>query len=187
MLNRAAFRLAMLMVAILALAACGSTASPSANAPAASAAAQASTVPVVLASPSRAASPSPSAAVAVRCDKVPMAFNATKFDLTGAWNGDDGGIYYLRQLGSILWWNGMDGRTGSPSNLGRDWNNVGRGQITGVKIQVEWADVPRGGILGGGTMSLKVADDGTGNVKIVKESETGTGFGNTLWLPCKPG
>ena len=81
----------------------------------------------------------------------------------------------------------MSERGGSPSALGRDWNNVGRGQIKALVIDVEWADVPRGGILGNGTMNLKIEDDGTGNVRISKVSETGSGFGNTLWTPCKPG
>jgi hypothetical protein len=186
-MNHPALLLAALTGAILALAACGTTASPSATASASSGAGQPSAIAAATAGPSRAPSPSPSSAIAVRCDKTPKPFNATKVELTGAWNGDDGGIYYLRQLGSVVWWNGMDGRSGSPANLGRDWSNVGRGQIVGLKIQAEWADVPRGGILGNGTMSLKVVDDGTGNVQITKESETGSGFGNTLWSPCTPG
>ena len=71
--------------------------------------------------------------------------------------------------------------------FGRDWNDVARGEIKSVAIEVEWADVPRGGILGNGTLSLKVEDDGAGSVRIVKVSETGTGFGNTMWTPCTPG
>ena len=47
--------------------------------------------------------------------------------------------------------------------------------------------MPRGGILGDGTLNLKIEDDGTGNLRIVKVSETGGGFGNSSWTPCKPG
>jgi DNA/RNA endonuclease YhcR with UshA esterase domain len=78
-------------------------------------------------------------------------------------------------------------RNGRPSDLGRDWNNVGRGVVDGLTIEAEWADVPRGGILGDGTLNLKIEDDGTGNLRIVKVSETGGGFGNSSWTPCKPG
>ena len=81
----------------------------------------------------------------------------------------------------------MSERAGLPSTLGRDWNNVARGEIKDLAIAVDWADVPRGGILGSGTMNLKIQDDGTGNVRITKVSETGSGFGNTIWTPCKPG
>lgn len=166
------------------IAACGASVSPSQSA-APSASAQASTV--TSASPTRAPSPSPSPAVAAACDKAPKAFNADRVDLTGAWAGDDGGIYYLRQVRMIVWWNGMSGRDGRPADLGRDWNNVARGEIEGLTIQVEWADVPRGRILGDGTLSLKIEDDGTGNIRIAKVSETGAGFGNSLWTPCAPG
>ncbi len=180
-------RLAALTAAILALAACGTTASPAQTVTPSSGGGQSSVAAATSATPTHAQSPSPSAAVAARCDKAPKRFDPTHVDLTGAWSGDDDGIYYLRQMGSVVWWNGMSGRAENPSKLGRDWNNVGRGEIKALKIDVEWADVPRGEILGNGTLSLKIVDDGTGNVQIVKESETGTGFGNNVWTPCTPG
>jgi hypothetical protein len=128
----------------------------------------------------------PTPAVAAACDKTAKAFDAAKIDLTGAWSGDDDGIYYLRQVGAILWWNGMSGRAGTPERLGREWNNVARGEIKGVSVLVDWADMPRGQIQDGGTMTLKIEDDGTGNVEIVKVNETSGDFGNTRWKPCKP-
>ena len=164
--------------------ACGASRSPSQSI-APSPNVQASTA--ASASSTLAPSPSPSPAVAAACVKAPKAFNADRVDLTGAWAGDDGGIYYLRQSRTVVWWNGMSGRGGRPSDLGRDFNNVARGEIGKLTVQVEWADVPRGGILGEGTLNLKIEDDGTGNVRLVKASETGSGFGNSLWTPCKPG
>jgi len=172
-------RISVLLGVVLTLAACGTSASPTGG--------QASPSDASSASPTRGQSPSPTAAVAASCDEAPKPFDPTRLDLTGAWAGDDGGIYYLRQLGSVVWWNGMSGRDGSPSDLGRDWNNVGRGEIKGLVLDVEWADVPRGQILGNGTLSLKVEDDGTGNAQIVKVAETGTGFGNSVWTHCTPG
>jgi hypothetical protein len=173
----------------LLIAACGSSAPSQAGAVSSAAASPAPSVAPASASASHAVAPSPAPtpAVAAVCDKAAMAFDANHVDLTGPWAGDDDGIYYLRQVGSVLWWNGMSGRAGGPSAFGRDFNNVARGQIKALTIDVEWADVPRGGILGNGTLNLKIENDGTKNVRIVKVAETGTGFGNTLWTPCKPG
>lgn len=183
---KTARRFSVLVAATLALAACGSSAPSTSTVAPASSGGQASHAAAPSASAATATA-RPSPAVAAKCDKAPKKFDPSHVDLTGPWAGDDEGIYYLRQEGSILWWNGMSGRAGIPSDLGRDWNNVGRGVIKALKVDVEWADVPRGGILGNGTLSLKIEDDGTGNVHIVKVDETGTGFGNNIWTPCTPG
>jgi hypothetical protein len=160
----------MLLGAIFVLAACATTASPSASVQASAVAEQASQPPELL---------------AVVCASVPKPFSASNINLTGAWAGDDNGVYYLRQLGSVLWWNGMSERDGSPLNLGRVWNNVGRGEINGLQIDVEWADVPRSQDTGQGTLKLNIQDDGTGNIQIVTVDQTG-GFGNHVWTPCSP-
>lgn len=165
-------RISAVMGAILLLAACGTTATPSAT---------------VYASPT--AEPAkPADVLAVVCASVPKPFNPSNINLTGAWAGDDGGVYYLRQLGSVLWWNGMSDRDFSPIDLGRGWNNVGRGVIDGLEIVVEWSDVPRGGTTNNGTLTLNIKDDGTGNIQIVKVREEGEndGFGNNVWTPCLP-
>jgi hypothetical protein len=109
-------------------------------------------------------------------------------DLTGAWSGDDDGIYYLRQLGKTLWWSGMSNRNGVPSQLGRDWNNVATGEIKDdLTIDLDWADVPRGEVMGYGTLLWKIVDDGTGNARLMKLSETGKPFGGSQFTPCRPG
>jgi hypothetical protein len=171
-------------VAILSLVAigCGSSAaSPSASR-------EASPSTAASASPTRSASPSPSPAVGARCDAKKVKFDPAKINLDGPWAGDDAGIYYLRQMGSTLWWNGMSDRARKPEELGRSWNNVGRGTINkDLTVAVDWADVPRGEILGGGTLTLKIEADSSGNIRIVKTAETGTGFGNNVWTPCTPG
>jgi hypothetical protein len=133
--------------------------------------------------------PTSSQEVAAACVPKKTPFNAKNIDLTGPWAGDDFGVYYLRQLGDVVWWNGMSDRDGPPNELGRAWNNVGRGELNSdMTMSVEWADVPRGQILGGGTLAVKVGPDGAGNIQIVKTAETaGTGFGNTVWVPCAPG
>jgi len=170
--------LAFVGVALL-VAACGSA--PLSQASATASAGTAPSISVV-------AAPAPTTpAVAAMCEKIAKPFDAAKIDLTGSWAGDDGGIYFLRQMDSIVWWNGMADRAGSAELLGHAWNNVARGEIKGPSIDVSWADVPRGGILDGGTMKLNVQADGTGNIQIVKVSEQTGDFGNTVWTPCKSG
>lgn len=163
----AAPRLFMLLGAILALAGCSTAASPSPSVGAAASAEQ----------------PGQPDLIAVVCASLPKPFDPNEIDLTGTWAGDDGGVYYLRQIGPVLWWNGMSGRDMGPIGLGRDWNNVGRGMITGLQIEVEWTDVPRGNIYGDGTLLLNIQDDGTGNVEIEKVEGD---FGNNVWTPCLP-
>lgn len=169
-MTAAVLRVSVVLGAILAVAACGITASPSTSVQPAATNEPASQPPELL---------------AVVCQPASNPFDPSDFDLTGAWAGDDGGIYYLRQLGSVLWWNGMSEREGSPFALGRDWNNVGRGVINGLQIDVEWSDVPRSEFVSNGTLTLKIQDDGTGNIQIVTDGETG-GFGNRVWTPCAP-
>lgn len=169
-MTRAVPRISVLFGAILALVACGTTTSPSASVQASATIGPASGEPDLL---------------AVICAPAPKPFDPSDIDLTGAWAGDDDGIYYLRQLGSVVWWNGMSEREGSPMDLGRVWNNVGRGEVDGLQIDAEWADVPRSQDTGQGTLQLGIQDDGTGNVEIVTVNQTGD-FGNRVWTPCLP-
>ena len=174
----------------LALAACGSTASPSVSSStgAASSAVPSAVAPTATSSAAARPSPASSPSVAAACTRRNLKFDPAKIDLTGPWMGDDDGIYYLRQLDKTLWWSGMSERQGPPASLGRDWNNVATGQIKAdLTIELTWADVPRGEIMGRGTLTWKVVDDGTGNVVLTKVSETGTGFGGSRFVPCSPG
>ena len=166
----AAPRISGLLGVILVLAACGTTASPSAN-PRASATPESASAPPDL--------------NAVVCAPVAKPFDPDAIDLTGAWAGNDGGIYFLRQVGSVMWGNGMSGREGSPMDLGREWNNIVRGVIDGLQIDVEWADMPRGEILNHGTSTLNIQDDGRGNIQLVLVSTTGE-FAYQVWTPCLP-
>jgi hypothetical protein len=133
--------------------------------------------------------PSPTPIVGGICTPSPIKFDPkAAIDLTGAWAGDDGGIYYVRQRGTVIWWNGMSSRDAPPASLGLAWNNVGRGEIKGdLTITSDWVDVPRGGIGGYGTVDFKIGPDSAGNVQITKTSETGTGRGDAVWTRCTPG
>ena len=132
--------------------------------------------------------PSSSPLVGAECTPASIPFDADSIDLTGTWAGDDGGVYYVRQLESIVWWNGMSDRDQAPEELGRGWNNVGRGEIQeDLSITSEWADVPRGAVGGSGTVTFQIGADAEGNLQITKTSETGSGRGDRLWTPCTPG
>jgi hypothetical protein len=145
--------------------------------------------PSIAAATSAVPSANPSPAVGAVCTLTPVKFDPTaRIDLTGAWAGNDGGIYYVRQRGNVIWWNGMSSRNDPPESLGRNWNNVGRGEINAdLTIVADWADVPRGLIDGYGTVTFKVGADGAGDVQITKMSETGTGRDDTTWSRCEPG
>jgi hypothetical protein len=104
-------------------------------------------------------------------------------ELTGTWQGDDGAIYYLRQIGSQLWWAGfsVDSSLGaSDLHWGLRFSNVFQGQVSGDTITGDWADVPKGSSLNSGTLTL----NGSAN-QLQRQSETG-GFGATLWNRIAP-
>src|SRR5690242_1767653 len=95
-------------------------------------------------------------------------------NLTGIWTADDGGIYYIRQIGSQVWWAGLGNNGG-----GQNFTNVFRGTMTSANGLTEvvgtWADVPRGSNDGYGNLSLNVLS----TTKIVKLS--GGGFFASIW------
>ena len=90
--------------------------------------------------------------------------------LTGIWNCDDGGKYYLRQLDNTLWW------YGELDPLSPEWSNVARGTINGNTIQMDWADVPKGSIMQSGILKLKLVSSN----EIQAEQKTG-GFAGSRW------
>lgn len=59
-------------------------------------------------------------------------------NITGVWECNDGGLYFIRQVGNQVWWYGESG------DGGVGWSNVFQGYVTGNKIIGRWADVPKG-------------------------------------------
>src|SRR5438552_1105401 len=112
--------LGLVSAGLIVLVGCGATSPSVATGP--PAASPSATTPTLSASSPPAATASASPVVAAVCTLTPIKFDAKVFDLTGAWAGDDGGIYYVRQRGTVVWWNGMSSRDGPPETLGRDWN-----------------------------------------------------------------
>jgi hypothetical protein len=96
-------------------------------------------------------------------------------DLTGKWSCDDDGTYYLRQIGSTIYWYGERTAT-SPQ-----WSNVFVGQIQGNVVSGSWADVPKGQASANGEMRFQISADGNSFDCVYK---TG-GFGGSHWN--KPG
>jgi hypothetical protein len=94
--------------------------------------------------------------------------------LTGIWTSNDGGLYYIRQIGDVIWWLGV-----SPDD-GRTWTNVFHGRLIGDEIVGEWADLPRGEIRNHGTLFVRVKTNPAGETVLEKWISTG-GFGANTW------
>jgi hypothetical protein len=95
---------------------------------------------------------------------MPLVYAAS---LTGTWQGNDGGSYYVRQVGSEVWWFGEN----LPS-----FSNVAYGKISGDKLILTWGDVPKGSIASSGILVLKV----TSSNRLDAVSKTG-GFSGSVW------
>ena len=94
--------------------------------------------------------------------------------MNGVWRANDGGTYFVRQLGSDVWWLGMSG------DNGRTWTNVFRGTRNGNVVSGSWVDVPRGRVAGGGTLTLALSG-GNGVTGFTRTGVTG-GFGGSRWF-----
>jgi S-formylglutathione hydrolase FrmB len=121
--------------------------------------------------------------VAEPCEPARIPFDEEDLGLTGTWAADDGGVYYIRQLGDEIWWNGMSGREGPSSDLGRDLDNVAHGTLKGIVLGLDVADVPRGNVWGQGHLSIRAEEDEDGNLRLRRISGD---FGGTIFTPCTP-
>jgi hypothetical protein len=103
-------------------------------------------------------------------------------DLTGVWVADDGANYYIRQVGSEIWWVGLSTESAQGSNdfhLGLTFSNVFQGALVGDTIRGDWADVPRGIILQNGTLTLRLNSPDSPTT-LTRAEETGH-FGASTW------
>ena len=95
---------------------------------------------------------------------------------TGVYDCDDGGRYYVRQIGNTIWWTGL-GNAGDGDNF----TNVFRGIRSGNVVRGTWVDVPRGVTRGFGNLSFQISvDPTTQRVTFTRRSAT-DGFGGTFW------
>jgi len=92
-------------------------------------------------------------------------------NLTGIWQCDDGGYYYIRQEGDKIEWYGEEGKMGAPA-----WSNVATGTFSVGNITLEYADVPKGRALGHGTLKLEQNSPDT----LIAKEKIG-GFSGSNW------
>src|SRR5216684_1009614 len=89
-------------------------------------------------------------------------------ELNGYYEADNGGAYFIRQIGDTVYWFGED-----PNGA---WANVLVGTISGNKITARFWDVPKGKTQGMGEMILQIQNDDS----LIKLSST-TPFGTKFW------
>jgi hypothetical protein len=94
-------------------------------------------------------------------------------NLSGRWAGNDGGTYYIRQVGDEVWW------FGESANGGKNWSNVFHGSIDWRThtIRGQWIDIPKGATRNRGKLVLRYADDG----RTLSALQRTGGFGGSMW------
>ena len=95
---------------------------------------------------------------------------AVRVNLNGRWRSNDGGTYYLKQIGNELWW------YGESRDRGATWSNVFHGYIGRTEVAGKWADVPKGRVRQSGDMTMQIVS--SNRLKAVRK--TG-GFGGSVW------
>lgn len=86
---------------------------------------------------------------------------------------NDGGMYFFRQVGDVLWWLGASGGLMHP---GLEFCNVFCGTVTASAVTGDWSCVPRGAASGRGTLTLRPA----GQHQLLRVGGSG-GFGASVW------
>jgi hypothetical protein len=111
---------------------------------------------------------------------------ADEGELTGAWAGNDSGVYYIRQVGDCVWWFGTEVRDielGPTSQLG--FANVASGRIIGSQIDLEWVDVPLGNTVNGGGLTF-IYDEERGELTLTDQRGGRQPFGGTVLTRIQP-
>jgi hypothetical protein len=103
----------------------------------------------------------------------------TVYGITGKWTANDGGTYYVRQLGNVIWWLGM-----TSDDDGRTFTNVFKGTIQGNNITGDWSDVSRGATNNHGILNVNVRRNQAGEVISMQAASQTGGFGGTYWRPA---
>ncbi len=102
---------------------------------------------------------------------IPTIQNIGAVNLTGVWRCDDGGLYYIRQIGNNIYW------YGEKSPRSPLWSNVAYGIKRGNKIELNWADVPKGSLLNHGKLVIKIVNPF--ELRAVRKIG---GFGGNRWI-----
>jgi hypothetical protein len=111
---------------------------------------------------------------------------ADEGELTGAWAGNDSGVYYIRHVGECVWWFGTEVRgMGLGPTKQRGFANVAGGRIVGTQLDLEWADVPLGDTVNGGGLTFTY-DRERGELRLAEQRGGGIPFGGTLLTRIQP-
>lgn len=98
-------------------------------------------------------------------------------DLTGRWQGNDGGIYYIREIGADIWWLGSN-----TFKVGEGFTNVMHGSRNDSNhppiIWGQWSDVPMGQTKASGYLGTIIDPTGT---KLTRFNSLGDFFGGSEW------
>lgn len=90
---------------------------------------------------------------------------ATIAEMSGYYVGDGGAAFYVRQIGTKVYWYSED--------LNGAFANVLVGTINGNKINARWWDVPKGKTQGLGEMVIEIRDNGATLVQLSSTSPFG--------------
>ena len=143
-----------------------------------------------VAAPSSSASlaKAPQVALSVCADRFVTWDGTSSLDLTGAWSVDGYGIYFIRQIGSSVWWTGLSGLGEPTLRSGIDWTNVFKGEIKGVTVTGTYVDVPKGGSDLSGPVKLELRQTARGGASLVRTNpDSETDFLGKVFTPCTPG
>ena len=111
---------------------------------------------------------------------------ADEGELTGAWAGNDSGVYYIRHLGDCVWWFGTEVREIEPGATGQPgFANVASGRMVGTQVDLEWADVPLGNTVNGGGLTF-IYDKASGQLTLTEQRGGRQPFGGTVLTRIQP-
>jgi hypothetical protein len=95
----------------------------------------------------------------------------TDLDLTGVWGCDDGGYYYIKQHGNVIWWEGES------DDDYDEWYNVAHGVLSNCVLTLEYSDVPESSAEGTGTLVIEVLS----NNEMQAREKPDSFFGSNWW------
>ena len=101
---------------------------------------------------------------------------SSSVELSGTWNCDDKGIYYIVQKGSDVYWYGEE------KDLDPRWSNIAYGTIEGDTVTLKWIDIPKGRERQNGDLTLKFSESGgTDAVRTLTATKKTGNFGGSVW------
>ena len=107
-------------------------------------------------------------------------------ELTGAWEGHEGDLYYIRHVGDCVWWFGTELSDIEPGLTGqRGFANVASGRLVGTQLDVEWVDVPLGNIFNGGGLTF-FYDKPNEQLLLTEQRGGGVVFGDNVLTRVHP-